>query len=103
MSKSSLGPYKNFSKPYTRFCPKKRKKKKKGNKSCFILWLVDADCLKYYVIGYLKMHDLSYSQDQAGHETLHICDIMFDGVYLWPASLRDQTEVKYSNLGFFYF
>lgn len=59
MSNSSLGSYKNFSKPYTRFCPKKEK----GNKNCFILWLVDEECLEYHVVGYLKMHDLSYGQD----------------------------------------
>lgn len=72
--------YKNFSKPYTRFCKNDGERKRYS-------YSLSHQKDKTGVDGYLEAHDLSDGQDQSWHETLHISDIMFKKVDLWQSSI----------------
>ena len=52
----------------------------------------------YSAISYLESDKLSNSQDYAWHEALHTCDIMFDGVNLWPERQRLWMRVVINKL-----
>lgn len=72
----NLSFYKNFSKPYTRFC---------NERELLIIMGVRKSLeklIKLLVLIYLQTNNLSDGKDKPGHEGLDIYNIMFQRVYL---------------------